>query len=406
MTALGTRTGTAMRRWLRNSALWAHVGVLAGGCGKPPCEETLTCPRPGASAGHAGKGGTTAGETAMEPHSGAGGRSPVTSVGGASGDADKDDTNVAGEAATPAHSGAGEGGSPPSDDSEMAGEDGTAAPAGAAGASYEGPEPRCNISKPFQPATYVASLSAVAYMDASLTADGLEMILWLGDELATATRTTLDDPFGPAAPDPLMGKAATWFLQGQQVFLPKISADRLTLYSGYGGENRYTTWAATRSSPSQPFGDPQEVADLRDVNRIAPFPAFDDRALYFREDHHLHFALKRPDGGFDASTPLTSLNSPEGEDHPIPRHDELAIYFSTTRTDGKAKGENDIWVARRQSTSDEFDAPQAVEELNTSSSEIPAWVSADECELFFIRYVYVSAEASWTPRVMSARRPK
>lgn len=399
----GTRTGTATRRWFRNRAVWAHIGLLAGGCGKPPCEETLTCPPPRASAGHAGTGGATAGKTGLEPQNGGSGSPPATS-GGAAGDSDKEDANRAGETATPTHSGAGEGGSEPNENPSTSGEGGGAP--GGAGAGNDGPEPRCKITKPFDPPAYVASLSSDSYSDASLTADGLTMIVWRGDDLASSARATLDDPFGSPVSDPLMAVAAARFALSQDQELPKISPDRLTLYSEYGGQNLRTIYAAKRTSPLDAFSDAQEVPELGRVNRGAPFPAFDDQALYFRQDRHLYLSSRRADGRFDTPTALTSLNSPEGEDHPIPRHDELTIYFSTSRSDGKAKGEDDIWVARRQSTSDDFDPPQAVEELNTSSSEFPAWVSADECELFFIRYVYVSATASWSPRVMSARRPK
>ena len=239
MTALETRTATATRRWLRNWGVWAHVGLLAGGCGKPPCEETLTCPRSGASAGHAGTSGGSDGGTGLEPQSGAGGGRPLSS-GGVPGDAGKDDTNHAGEAGTSGHPDAGEGGAVPSEDPGTGGEDGGGAPAGAAGASEDGPEPRCNILKPFQPPVYVASLSSDSYSDASLTADGRKMVVWRGDDLATATRASLDDPFGPPGTAPLMAVPAARFALSQYQELPKVSADQLTLYSAYGGQNVIT----------------------------------------------------------------------------------------------------------------------------------------------------------------------
>lgn len=102
--------------------------------------------------------------------------------------------------------------------------------------------------------------------------------------------------------------------------------------------------------------------------------------------------------------PLSSLDSPEREFYPVPRHDRLVLYFQSARTDGNAKGGADIWRARRSRAEDDFAAPRAVEELNTELDEHPGWVSADDCELFLVRYID-DRTGGYTPRVMSARRP-
>ena len=57
------------------------------------------------------------------------------------------------------------------------------------------------------------------------------------------------------------------------------------------------------------------------------------------------------------------------------------MYFASTRTSGR--GGEDIWVARRTSMNDRFGDPATVGELDTSNDEVPSFLSADGCRLYF-----------------------
>jgi hypothetical protein len=65
--------------------------------------------------------------------------------------------------------------------------------------------------------------------------------------------------------------------------------------------------------------------------------------------------------------------------------DELTIYFASLRTDGGAKGNLDIWMARRSSVDEQFGLPRNVAKLNTPLSEYPTWISADGCRLYIAK---------------------
>jgi hypothetical protein len=348
------------------------AGAAAGGKGGAGAAG-----RAGASAGEGGAAGQDA-ESA-----GAGGES-----GGAGG----------GTGGDPAAGAAGEGGGA----EVTAGAAGEAGAAGAAG-SDPGPAPRCDPTKAFQAPTYVASLSSQEHFDASLTADGLTMIVWQGAELATAKRSSPDGSFGAPVPDPLMADAAAFFNQSQAHELPKISGDGLALYSAFGGQGNTHIYWAERLATTEAFEMPVKHPDFEDALRGAPFPSFDGKALYLKQGSHLYVAAKTQTG-FGTPAPLSVLDSPEGEFGPVPRHDQRVLYFNSSRSDGTAKGGADVWRARRADVDDDFDPPQAVDELNTESHEKPMWVSADDCEIFLVRYIDDNS-GSTTPRVMSARRP-
>lgn len=60
--------------------------------------------------------------------------------------------------------------------------------------------------------------------------------------------------------------------------------------------------------------------------------------------------------------------------------DDLAIYFSSTRPGGK--GGQDVWVASRTSAASAFGTPVVVSEVNTTSDDVPSFITADRCTLY------------------------
>jgi hypothetical protein len=246
---------------------------------------------------------------------------------------------------------------------------------------------------------FVASLSSNNDDDATVTGDGLKIIVWRSGVLYTATRASTESTFGAPAEDPLMRPAGDWFGQSQEVDVPSISGDGLAIYAHFGGQGYDYIWSSTRASTSEAFSAPAQVAELADVVRTNPFISFDGQTLYFDQQGHLYWT-RRNASAFGAPTPITALDSPAAPVRPVVSAGQLTLYFSSNRTDGTAKGGFDIWVSTRGSTSDDFATPKAVDELNTVDNEYPVWIADDGCE-YMIRLVA-------TPRsshVMTARRP-
>jgi Tol biopolymer transport system component len=79
---------------------------------------------------------------------------------------------------------------------------------------------------------------------------------------------------------------------------------------------------------------------------------------------------------------VNELSDPTaGESAVAVRADGLEIYFASARTG--TIGGDDIWVARRVTTSDPFGALSNATELNSSLNDYPTWVSADGCRILF-----------------------
>jgi hypothetical protein len=62
--------------------------------------------------------------------------------------------------------------------------------------------------------------------------------------------------------------------------------------------------------------------------------------------------------------------------------DELTLFFASNRRADPNRTDTDIWMARRSSVADGFDAPMQLDQLNTENADVPTWVSADGCVLY------------------------
>ena len=85
---------------------------------------------------------------------------------------------------------------------------------------------------------------------------------------------------------------------------------------------------------------------------------------------------------WSAPVNLSGLNSPDSDLSPFVSADGLSLYFATTRPGGL--GGEDLWVARRSSTTTDFGAPVNLgATINTSGSERSPALSADGLSLYF-----------------------
>ena len=189
----------------------------------------------------------------------------------------------------------------------------------------------------------VNSASGDAAVD--ISADGLELYFvsdrpgsYGGWDIYVATRSTTDDAWGE--PVNLGSVVNGW--DWQQA--PNISADGLTLLFGStrsGGVGDWDIWMTTRPTVSEPWGPP--------VNLGEP------------------------------------INSAALDRSPCLSADGLTLFFDSTRSGGS--GSDDLWVATRATTQDNWGTPVNLgSTVNSPASEGSASLSADGLTLFFSSY--------------------
>lgn len=171
---------------------------------------------------------------------------------------------------------------------------------------------------------------------------------------------------------------------------PRVTADGLALFatSKAGGGPFRVTWSK-RDNTSVAFGALQAVPVINGTtNDSDPFISPDGRVLYFSSDRGGTYALYRSTqtGGVFSTPELVNgvkLDTVYMELTPVVSEDELTLYFGSSRP---GKGSIDMYQAGRAAVQDAFGEPIALSELNTLDPELPSWISADGCELYFTRY--------------------
>jgi hypothetical protein len=173
---------------------------------------------------------------------------------------------------------------------------------------------------------------------------------------------------------------------------PSVSNDGLTLFF----EKTFSPgvghlWSATRASTSVEFGAAAGLA-IPPASLVVTDP--DGRPFVTGDGAELWFSSIRIGGlgGFDLyaapkngstfGTPVlqSSLSSPDTDQFATLSADRLTVYLASDRPG--ALGGTDIWVAHRTSTGDAFLTPVLVPELNSTASDSPGWLSADNCRLY------------------------
>ncbi len=325
-------------------------------------------------------------------HSPEGGAGGVTVVGGAPG-SPTENTGGSGGSGTSAGgtSSAGYAGEPSSP--SMGGE--------AGGPSGQVRTVRCDATKPFSPPLFIPAVASYQLYDASISWDGLTLMIWGNRELPhllSSTRPSLEADFGEPTMDPLLQVAGDWLLQAQDPDVPSFTGDALYLYAQWGGESWYAVHSAKRASTLSAFDVPQVLDDLKGLGLFKPAISYDGEAIYgVRNDASVALVSRKVSGRFAQPAQILATNSPGSLGQPVINESETALYFSSTRTDGSSKGHGDIWVSTRPTKQADFGTPHAVDELNTpEEKEQPIWVSNDGCDIVILR----------NQSLAMARRPK
>lgn len=184
-----------------------------------------------------------------------------------------------------------------------------------------------------------------------------------------------------------------------QTLGPVFSADGLTLFfstlgevseAGVGDENIFS---AQRKPGGSQFAPAELVANLDagGTDEGTPFLSFDGLSLYFfstrpgpgaQGDRDIWLA-QRPalDAPFGEPQVLPGVNGPDLEHLPRLSRDELTIAFVSSRESPNEA--TNLWVAQRESRSDEFAAPVEVPGINGNARDEGFSFSADGLTLFF-----------------------
>jgi hypothetical protein len=257
--------------------------------------------------------------------------------------------------------------------------------------------PACNPNKPFGTPQPVSGLGneTEGYFGAHFSSDRLTA--WFARQppnpsnLFTATRLAPDGAFGAATP--LFSTSATWWR-----YFPTLTEDTLTLlYSDDKGQ----MWKAVRASASAPFAQEKTISPAGVLDGH-PHLLPDGSALYFdrtpsQSGASRLFRSPREAGEFMTVVAVPGLENVLGLS-PVTTPDELTIYFAS-----KQSSNLDVFVARRASITSPFGAPTPVPELNSLPDDFPTWISADDCEIYTLRYAVDAG--IYLPYVLRARRP-
>jgi serine/threonine protein kinase/Tol biopolymer transport system component/tetratricopeptide (TPR) repeat protein len=235
-----------------------------------------------------------------------------------------------------------------------------------------------------------------------LSFDGLEMYIsslragGRGDsDLWVLKRASIDRDWGP--PENL-GPALN---SPQEDSFFRISVDGLTGYfssNRSGGYGQYDIYMTTRATKTDPWGPP--------VNMGPPIngPAADCQPWVSPDGLELYFTSYRPGGYGDGDIYVAkragrndpwgppvnlgpTVNSPYGEMQVSLSADGLLLFFTdywNTKPRPGGYGYTDIWITRRASLSDTWQAPvNPGPKLNGSVGDWAPWISPDGRTLYF-----------------------
>jgi hypothetical protein len=253
---------------------------------------------------------------------------------------------------------------------------------------------RCSPSTPFSVPLPVGGLEAIDGT-ARFSPDQLSVVFsnrtGPSVDLYQATRASQSEAFGP--PSRLTGLGAA---EGSKLF-PALAKDQKTLWFATmhetsPGNPRVDIFFATRSSEtSSTFEGTKEATGLNVFREnTTPFATKHASEIWYaagpQSDQYEIFHSKISGSGA-ASDPIQvpEINTPYAEASPVLSDDGLVIYWSSTRPDGDAQGDHDVWVAVRPDAASRFGTPKNVTELNTYALEYPAWLSPDLCQLYIAR---------------------
>jgi len=206
-----------------------------------------------------------------------------------------------------------------------------------------------------------------------------------GTDVWVAKRTAIGAPF--QTPIPMPGVNST-----SDETKISMTSDGLLIVVGSnrsGGQGGMDVWEGTRGSPSGTFTMAQDHTGAINTSsdQHDPLISSDGLHLYLAPFiggiQQLVVATRATTGDdFESPTPLAPLNSGTAECDPALAFDERLIVFSSLRN-----GVADLYYATRAQTGDPFGSPIPLTDVNTSAADGDPWLSADGCRLYFSSYV-------------------
>jgi hypothetical protein len=223
----------------------------------------------------------------------------------------------------------------------------------------------------------------------TLTADLLEVFFsskrsGQGEgDIWSATRANRADPFD--APTPVL------VVNTDQVETsPAISLDGLTLWFAsdrLGGSGGLDVWRSTRSARSATWSPPVNVPDLSSDRDDLPRPPAENdlvMPLASKRDTHAEYETylarrNSVDAPFDEVLPVSELWL-EGSsmEEAFLTENGLLLFFNR-----EVDGAGDLFLAWRHSPGAPFEAPIALDTVNTEFDERAPWVNLDGTRFFF-----------------------
>jgi hypothetical protein len=134
----------------------------------------------------------------------------------------------------------------------------------------------------------------------------------------------------------------------------------------------------TATQPYQFTGTPTELSPGCVTPLLGAYLTTNGLAAYAGSGNGVARVARRssPSVGFTTFTPITELT--DAVNYPAVRDDELELYYENAKA-----GSNDLWVAKRSSTSDPWGTPELVALVNGPSEEEDVSITADGQELYF-----------------------
>jgi Tol biopolymer transport system component len=244
---------------------------------------------------------------------------------------------------------------------------------------------------PFGPATPIAELNTAGREDdPTLPGDRLE-IFFSSDRVGgmgnidvwTASRTSVTDTW--STPMNVAELNSSVIDAG-----PEVSFDGLTitLSSDRSGSMSQDIWISTRPARGSPWATPTRVAELASatVDGGGISNASGTRIVFHsdRSGNHDLFEATRA-GTLDpwgAAVPLTALNTTSRDLTPHLSPDFRTIYFASDRP---GAGGRDLYEALRPNVDAPFGAPTPLAGVNSAETDADPWVSPDGRHIVFAR---------------------
>ncbi len=209
-------------------------------------------------------------------------------------------------------------------------------------------------------------------------------------DLWYSTRPTLDAPWS----DPVnLGPSVN---SSDEDYYPSVSYDNLSLYfysTRQGGEGGSDIWVSTRTSPSDPWREAENLGPSINslANEAAPCLSADGLSFLFRSTRSRGFGSAdiwlstRPTVGDPWGAPVNLGPTINGSEWDCGVHlsaDGLSLFFHSNRSGGL--GNFDFYLSTRNTREDDWSTPVNLgETINTPNNDFCPSFSANNRRLYF-----------------------